>query len=106
MPDTATMAAQDDHRTPVKIIVDGRFAPHTVVLTTGRAHRLVFRREETNACSDHVVFPSLGRSTALPPFADIGVDLPALEPGSYPMTCRNGALYGRILVRPDRVRPH
>lgn len=106
MPDTETLTAERAPGAPVKIIVDGRFSPHTVVLPAGRPHRLVFRREETNACSDHIVFPSLGRSAALRPFAETAVDLPALEPGGYPMTCQNGALYGRILVRPDRVGPH
>lgn len=105
MPAPDTKSADSAQRTPVKIVVDGGFAPHTVVLRTGRPHRLIFRREEAHACSDHVVFPSLGRIAALPPFAETVVDLPALEPGSYTMTCRNGALHGRILVRPARAAP-
>ena len=86
----------------VEIVVNGRFAPHTVVLAPARRHRLVFRREETDACSERVVFPSLGRSVDLPPFEEVAVELPELTPGSHPITCQRGVLYGRIIVREQR----
>lgn len=85
------------------IVINGRFAPHTVVLAPGRG-RLVFRREETSACSAQVMLPTLGLSAELPPFQDIVVELPDLAPGTYPITCQRGALSGRIVVR-GRPRP-
>ena len=105
MPITDTTRAESAQLPQVKIIVDRGFAPHTVVLATGRAHRLVFRREDSTACSEHLVFPGLGRSVPLPPFEDVDVELPALAPGSYAMTCQTGVLFGRILVRHDRQAP-
>ena len=84
------------------IVVNGGLAPHTVVLMPSRRHRLVFRREETSACSDYVVFPTLGQRVSLPPFEDVAVDLRELSPGSYPITCQRGVLYGRIVVRNHR----
>lgn len=88
----------------VEIVVNGRFAPHTLVLAPGRRHRLVFLREETDACSARVVLPSLGQSVDLPPFEKVAVELPELPPGSYPITCQRGVLYGRIIVRERRRR--
>lgn len=85
-----------------KIVVNGRFSPHTLVLSPGRRHRLTFRRDESGACSQRVVFPSLGQSADLPPFAEVAVELPELTPGIYPMTCQSGVLYGRIVVRHNR----
>lgn len=88
--------------TSATIVVNGRFAPHTVALAAGVPHRLVFRREETGACSDRVVFPTLGLSVALAPLDDTAVELPALTPGSHPMTCQRGALFGRIVAHRGR----
>lgn len=102
--DTAVMRVPD-HAEPLPeqtIVINGGFAPHTIVLVPARGHRLVFRREETSACSDYVVFPTLGRRVSLPPFEDVAVDLPELSPGSYPITCQRGVLYARIVVRNHR----
>ena len=87
-----------DMAEPVKLrvrvrIAGSRFAPRTLAPTTGRTHDLVFRREETAPCSERVVFPSVGRSVTLPPFEDVGVELPALPPGVHAITCQRGVLY-------------
>ena len=85
----------------VRIVVDGRFKPHTVAVRAGRPCRLVFRREETSPCSEQVVFPSLGRTVTLPAFEDVAIALPALDPGNYSFTCGRSALHGQIIVRRD-----
>ena len=85
------------------VLIDGGvFRPDTLALRAGHAHRIVFRRQDTDACSDHVVFPTLARCVPLPTSEDVVVELPDLPPGSYPMTCRRGALFGRLVVRRGR----
>mgnify|MGYP000512922349 CR=1 FL=1 len=84
------------------ILVQGGYTPDTVVVESGTPVRLVFRREETAACSERVVVPSLGRSVALPPFEDVVVDLGPMPAGEHEFRCGLGALRGRIVVEESR----
>ena len=79
--------------------VKGRYSPEVIEARPGERLRLVFRREETAACSERVIFPSLGKSVMLPPFEDVTVDLGPLPPGEHEFSCELGVLRGRIVVR-------
>jgi hypothetical protein len=83
--------------------VRGAFFPDLIEAQAGERLRLVFRREETAACSEQVVIPSLGKSVMLPPFEDVAVELDPLPPGEREFTCGLGVLRGRILARDDAV---
>ena len=83
--------------------VRGAFFPDLVEARAGERLRLVFTREETAACSEQVVIPSLGKSVMLPPFEDVAVELGPLPPGEHEFTCGLGILRGRILVSDDAV---
>lgn len=82
----------------------GAFFPDLIEARPGERLRLVFRREETAACSERVVVPSPGKSVMLPPFEDVAVDLGPLPPGEHEFGCELGILRGRLLVldRPAR----
>ena len=101
--DPSTNAAPCD-RASVRIVVRGGFNPHTVALRSGQPHRLIFRREETFACSEELVFPTIGHSVTLPAFEDVAVELPPLAPGSYAFTCGRAAMHGGLAVRRDPPR--
>lgn len=79
--------------------VRGKFSPELIEARPGERLRVVFRREETAACSERVVVPSLGKSVMLPPFEEVDVDLGPLPPGEHEFTCGLGVLRGRIVVR-------
>lgn len=81
--------------------VNGAFEPARIDARPGERLRLVFRREETSACSERVTFPALGKSVMLPPFEDIDVDLGPLPEGEHEFTCGLGTLRGRVVVHPD-----
>jgi len=83
----------------LRVRVRGGYEPDTVVARAGRPLRLTFRREESAACSERVIFPAFGKSAMLPPYEDVAIDLPPLEPGEYEFTCQFGVLRGRLLVR-------
>lgn len=76
-----------------------------LVALAGRPLSITFRREETAACSERVVFPSLGRSAHLPPFQDVTLDLLPLEPGEHEFTCQLGVLRGRLVATVDGRPP-
>ena len=78
--------------------VKGAFLPDLIEARPGESLRVVFRREETAACSEQVVIPSLGKSVMLPPFEDVVVDLGPLPAGVHDFRCQLGVLRGRIRV--------
>lgn len=78
-------------------INDG-YEPRELRVRAGQPVRLIFRREETAACSERVVFPGLGISVELPPFQEVAVDLPASAPGVHHFRCQMGVLRGRVIV--------
>ena len=82
----------------VRVLVSGGYRPDTIVARVGRPLRIVFRREETAACSERVVFPAFGKSAMLPAYEDVAVELLPEQPGEYEFTCQMGMLRGRLIV--------
>ena len=80
------------------ILVKGGYTPDTVRVAAGRPVRLLFRREETAACSEQVVFPDFGKSAALPTGQVVPVEFLPSEVGEHEFTCQMGMLRGRIIV--------
>jgi Cu+-exporting ATPase len=81
-----------------RIRVNGSYQPSEVHVRAGTPTRLIFRREETAACSERVVFPDFGLSVTLPPFEDVAIDLPPDEPGEHEFTCEMQMLHGTLFV--------
>jgi plastocyanin domain-containing protein len=82
----------------VMILVKGGYTPDTIRVAAGRPVRLLFRREETAACSEQVVLPDFGKSAALPTGAVVPVEFMPTELGEHEFTCQMGMLRGRIVV--------
>lgn len=90
-----------------RVRVRGGYDPPEIHVRAGVPVRLVFRREETAPCSEHVVFPDLGISATLPAYQDTAVELPAIEPGTHEFTCEMEMLHRRLVVdqADGRARP-
>ena len=80
------------------ILVKGGYTPDTIRVAAGRPVRLLFRREETAACSEQVLLPDFGKSAALPTGQLVPVEFMPGEPGSHEFTCQMGMLRGQIVV--------
>jgi plastocyanin domain-containing protein len=80
------------------VLVKGGYTPDTIRVAAGRPVRLLFRREETAACSEQVVLADFGKSAALPTGSVVPVEFMPTEPGEHEFTCQMGMLRGRILV--------
>ena len=81
------------------ILVKGGYSPDTIVVERGKPVRLSFRREETAACSEQVIFPDFGRSADLPEGQVVPVELVPEAPGEYGFECGMGMLHGKLVVR-------
>jgi len=90
----------------VRVRVKGGYEPAVVHGRVGEPLRIVFSREETASCSEHVVFPAFGKSAMLPPFEDVALELVPEHAGEYEFTCQLGMLRGRLLVagQPEELR--
>jgi plastocyanin domain-containing protein len=80
------------------VLVRGGYTPDTIVVERGRPVRLVFRREESSACSEQVVFDAFGKHASLPEGEQVAVELMPAEPGEYEFTCQMGMLRGTLVV--------
>jgi Uncharacterized protein conserved in bacteria len=80
------------------IVVKGGYTPDTIRVRAGRPVRLVFRREETAACSERVLLPDFDRSAALPTGEPVAIEFIPKEPGAHQFTCQMGMLRGQIVV--------
>ncbi|MCC6790045.1 MAG: cupredoxin domain-containing protein [Thermomicrobiales bacterium] len=80
------------------ILVKGGYTPDTILVERGKPVRLTFRREETGACSEVVVFGDFGKSAALPQGELIPIELMPIDPGEYAFGCQMGMLRGRLIV--------
>ena len=82
----------------VRVRVKGGYQPSVVHGRVGEPLRIVFSREETASCSEHVVFPAFGKSAMLPPFEDVSLEVVPERVGEYEFTCQMGVLRGRLVV--------
>ena len=81
------------------ILVKGGYTPDTIVVSAGTPVTLKFRREETAACSERVLFPAFGRSADLPEGEVVPIELTPEDPGEYGFECGMGMLHGRLIVK-------
>ena len=80
------------------ILVRGGYTPDTIRVAAGQPVRLLFRREETAACSERVVLPDFGKSADLPTGAVVPMEFMPGGTGEHEFTCQMGMLRGRIVV--------
>ena len=80
------------------ILVKGGYTPDTIRVVARTPVRLLFRREETAACSEQVVLADYGKSAPLPTGTVVPVEFMPSDPGEHEFTCQMGMLRGRIIV--------
>lgn len=80
------------------VLVKGGYTPDVLVVQHGKPVRLTFRREETAACSEMVVFGDFGKSAKLPTGENVPVEFVPQQPGEYEFACQMGMLRGKLIV--------
>ena len=80
------------------VLVKGGYTPDVIVVQHGKPVRLTFRREETAACSEMVVFSDFGKSAKLPTGQSVPVEFLPQQAGEYEFTCQMGMLRGKLVV--------
>jgi len=80
------------------VLVKGGYTPDVIVVQHGKPVRLTFRREETAACSEMVVFGDFGKSAKLPTGQSVPLEFVPEQPGEYEFTCQMGMIRGKLIV--------
>ena len=80
------------------VLVKGGYTPDVIVVQHGKPVRLNFRRDESAACSEMVVFGDFGKSAHLPEGQIVPVELLPEKPGEYGFSCQMGMFRGRLVV--------
>lgn len=80
------------------ILVRGGYTPDVIIVQHGKPVRFNFRREETAACSEMVIFNDFGKSAHLPTGETVPVEFLPEKPGEYEFSCQMGMLRGKLIV--------
>ena len=80
------------------VLVRGGYTPDIIVVQHGKPVRLNFRREESAACSEMVVFGDFGKSAKLPQGEVVPVEFVPEKAGEYEFSCQMGMLRGKLIV--------
>jgi plastocyanin domain-containing protein len=80
------------------ILVKGGYTPDVILVEHGKPVRLNFRREETAACSEMVLFPDFDKSAKLPTGETVPIEFLPDKPGEYEFTCQMGMFRGKLIV--------
>ena len=103
------MHAQAVHARPgprgdqtVEVVVDHGYRPQSIVARAGMPLHVVFRRHDSDDCTDRVVFSSPHIDRRLARRGVTTIVLPAQPPGDIRFTCGMGRYRGHIRLRAER----
>lgn len=97
-PSIEARAEAIDGHAEITVVVKGGYHPEVLRVATGLPVRVHFRREETSACSEEVVFPEFGVRRELPAFETTTIVLPSAKAGRYRFACGMDMLHGTLVV--------
>jgi plastocyanin domain-containing protein len=88
----------------VAITIKGGYSPDVIVVKQGIPVKLDFYRDETNSCSEKVIFGDFGIARDLPAFRTTSVEFTPDKAGEFVFTCGMNMLRGKVIVTPDRAQ--
>lgn len=83
----------------LKVTVKGGYDPSTLEVQAGTPVRIEFFRDETNPCSETVVFGDFGVAKQLAPHKTTPVEFTPETPGKFGFECGMGMLHGTLIVK-------
>ena len=84
----------------IDITVKGGYSPDVVVVRAGAPVRLNFYRDETDSCSERVVFGDFRIARELPAFETTRVEFTPERAGEFTWTCGMNMMRGKLVVEP------
>ncbi|HEY0003583.1 MAG TPA: cupredoxin domain-containing protein [Pyrinomonadaceae bacterium] len=85
----------------INITVRGGYSPDVIVVREGLPVRFNFYRDETNSCSEQVVFGDFHIARSLPAFKTTSIEFTPDKTGEFVFTCGMNMLRGKLIVEPS-----
>ena len=83
----------------IDVVVRGGYTPDLIEVRQGQAVRLNFRREESNPCTEQVIFGDFGIARDLPQGRTVPIEFTPKEAGEFIFTCGMNMVRGKLLVK-------
>ena len=83
----------------IEVIVKGGYSPDRIEVEQGKPVRLLFRREESTACTEQVIFGDFGVSKMLPQGQEVPVEFTPTQSGEFTFHCGMNMVRGKIVVK-------
>lgn len=83
----------------ITVVVQGGYSPDRIEVKRGQPVRLLFRREESTACTEQVVFGDFGVSAMLPQGQSVPVEFTPDKAGEFTFHCGMNMVRGQLIVR-------
>jgi plastocyanin domain-containing protein len=83
----------------INVTVKGGYSPDLIVVREGQPVRLNFYRDETDSCSEQVIFGDFGIARDLAPFKTTSIEFTPDKPGEFTFTCGMNMLRGKLIVQ-------
>jgi plastocyanin domain-containing protein len=82
----------------VNVMVKGGYSPDVIVVKRGIPVRINFYRDETDDCSDTIVFGDFKIRKPSPAFKTTSIEFTPQKSGEYTFTCGMGMMRGKLIV--------
>ncbi len=83
----------------IHVVVQGGYSPDRIEVKRGQPVRLLFRREESTACTEQVIFGDFGVSAMLPQGQTVPVEFTPDKAGEFTFHCGMNMVRGKLIVR-------
>jgi plastocyanin domain-containing protein len=82
----------------IKITVHGGYSPDVIVVQKDAPVRLNFYRDETDSCSEQIIFGDFGIARNLPPYKTTAIEFTPDKSGEFTFTCGMSMMRGKLIV--------
>ena len=104
-PRRSELAALEDGKQTVDIVVQGAYSPNIIRARQGVPLQITFDRREGGECTSKVVFSDFRRSFDLPAFKKTTVMLKPEAAGDFGFACGMNMVHGRLIVESNGDAP-
>jgi plastocyanin domain-containing protein len=82
----------------LKVLVKGGYTPDVIVVKRGAPVALDFYRDETNSCTEQVIFGDFQISRLLPAFKTTRIEFTPDRAGTFSFNCGMNMVRGKLIV--------
>lgn len=98
-PREAQKASNQSGIQQIVVTVKGSYSPDRIEVQQGKPVRLVFRREESNPCTEQVILADFGLSKMLPQGQEVPVEFTPEKSGEFTFHCGMNMVRGQLVVK-------